>query len=324
MHITTEEEQNDPMNDQTVYDFPQPEFTPTNDSFLQEYKGCRVPKAKFVNGPVQKTERSWNQYPVDVLPANVDWRSMDGRNYMSWNKNQHIPRYCGSCWAQGTTSAIADRFNIMNGLSDTTPVGLNAQAIVNCQAGGSCDGGDPAQVYEYAYKHGIPDSSCEQYTAYNLQGRECTDFDLCRDCAPPAPAAGEDGLENCGAVPHKKYYVSEYYAVVGADQMKSELAQFGPISCGIQATETFDTTYFGGIYSEHLDNIEINHEISVIGYGVTEEGQEYWIGRNSWGTYWGEYGFFRMQMYTDNLGIEMDCTAGIPSYNPNLDVEFTQ
>lgn len=75
--------------------------------------------------------------------------------------------------------------------------------------------------------------------------------------------------------------------------MKSDLAVHGPISCGIQATPNFDV-YMGGIYSEHLENVELNHEISVVGYGVTEEGQEYWIGRNSWGTYWGEYGFFRM------------------------------
>lgn len=174
--------------------------------------------------------------PVDVLPKSVDWRDMDGRNYMSWNKNQHIPRYCGSCWAQGTTSALADRFNIMNKLSDPTPIALNAQAIINCQAGGSCDGGDPAKVYEFAYNHGIPDSSCEQYTASNLPERACTDFDLCRDCIPPAPAPGDDGLDNCAPVAHKKYYVSEYYSVVGAAQMKSELAQWGPISCGIQAT----------------------------------------------------------------------------------------
>ena len=112
--------------------------------------------------------------------------------------------------------------------------------------------------------------------------------------------------------------------MVGADQMKAELAQFGPISCGIQATDTFDDTYSGGIYSEHLDNVELNHEVSVIGYGVTDDGQEYWIGRNSWGTYWGEYGFFRIQMYTDNLGIETDCTAGIPSYSPNLNASFIQ
>ncbi len=138
---------------------------------------------------------------------------MNGRNYMSWNKNQHIPRYCGSCWAQGTTSALADRFNILNNLDSATPVGLNAQAIINCQAGGSCDGGDPALVYEYAYNHGIPDSSCEQYIAYNLVDRACTDYDLCKDCVPPPPEEGDDGLANCGAVPHKKYYVSEYYYI---------------------------------------------------------------------------------------------------------------
>ncbi len=53
--------------------------------------------------------------------------------------------------------------------------------------------------------------------------------------------------------------------------MKSDLAQYGPISCGIQATTEFGE-YRGGIYSQQLDSIEINHEISVIGYGVTEEG----------------------------------------------------
>ena len=95
---------------------------------------------------------------------------MDGVNYLSWNKNQHIPQYCGSCWAQGSTSAIADRFNILNKdlKRETTPVGLNAQVIVDCQAGGSCDGGNPGGVYKYAHKTGIPHSSCEQYTAYNL------------------------------------------------------------------------------------------------------------------------------------------------------------
>jgi cathepsin X len=53
--------------------------------------------------------------------------------------------------------------------------------------------------------------------------------------------------------------------------MKSDLAVHGPISCGIQATPNFDV-YMGGIYSEHLENVELNHEISVVGYGVTKEG----------------------------------------------------
>lgn len=156
-HQTTVEEQNDPANDQTVYPFPQPEYTGAE----QPLNGaCRVPKSKWSTEPIKKTARSWETTPVDHLPESVDWRNLDGRNWLSWTKNQHIPQYCGSCWAQGTTSAIADRFNILDNLSNPTPIGLNAQVVVDNYAGGSCNGGDPAVVYEFAYNHGLADSSC--------------------------------------------------------------------------------------------------------------------------------------------------------------------
>jgi len=68
----------------------------------------------------------------------------------------------------------------------------------------------------------------------------------------------------------------------------------------------------------------INHEISVVGFGKTDEGEEFWIGRNSWGTYWGEYGFFRIKMHEDNLGIERNCVAAMPSYTKASNATFTQ
>lgn len=111
--------------------------------------------------------------------------------------------------------------------------------MVNCLAGGSCDGGDPAQAYEFAYNNGFVDSSCEQYVALNLLDRVCEHIDVCRDCQGPPPAVGEDGLDQCKTVPAIKYYVSEYYSVKGIEQMKSELAIHGPISCGIDATPEF-------------------------------------------------------------------------------------
>eukprot|EP00741_Cyanophora_paradoxa_P013976 tig00020723_g13492.t1 len=70
--------------------------------------------------------------------------------------------------------------------------------------------------------------------------------------------------------------------------------------------------YAGGVYSEpgDYDPPQFNHQVAVSGWGVDERGREHWIVRNSWGTFWGEEGWFRIQMGGDNLGIEKYCTYG--------------
>jgi cathepsin X len=110
--------------------------------------------------------------------------------------------------------------------------------------------------------------------------------------------------------------------------MKKELVMNGPISCGIDVTDGFEAYVAGTIYSEEKKFPMINHELSIVGYGVDEvSGKEFWIGRNSWGTYWGDRGYFMILMHENNLSIEKDCTAGIPSFSPNADANpelFTQ
>jgi len=75
-----------------VYAFPQPVYdadakAPFKDEFLKERPIGRVPKATFTNGEKHKTERSWNVVNNADIPESVDWRNMNGRNFLSWNKN---------------------------------------------------------------------------------------------------------------------------------------------------------------------------------------------------------------------------------------------
>ena len=64
----------------------------------------------------------------------------------------------------------------------------------------------------------------------------------------------------------------------------------------------------GGVFRDTTNATDINHDISVVGYGE-ENGEKYWVIRNSWGTYWGESGFFRLARGTNNLGIEVEGTC---------------
>lgn len=90
-----------------------------------------------------------------------------------------------------------------------------------------------------------------------------------------------------------------------------EIFQRGPIACGIAIPDLLET-YTGGIFEDKTGEMHICHDISIVGFGV-ENGTKYWLVRNSWGTHWGENGFFRVIRGINNINIESDCSWATPT-----------
>mmetsp|Transcript_23932 Transcript_23932/g.64032 ORF Transcript_23932/g.64032 Transcript_23932/m.64032 type:complete len:357 (+) Transcript_23932:124-1194(+) len=250
------------------------------------------------------SQRMHEVMELSALPAELDWRTKDGRNYTTVSRNQHIPMYCGACYSFGSTSALADRIRIARG-GTGREINLAMQVVLNCDLKDlGCSGGDALSVYRFIHKSGgIPDETCQPYSATGHDtGRHCEAEDVCRTCDEEGCRAASD---------YEVYGIEEYGTVSGEDQMKAEL-QRGPLACAISTPKAFIDFLGWDIYEDKTHENQIDHIISVVGYG-SEDGKDYWIVRNSWGTYWGEGGWFRLQMHKDNLGVETDCDWGVPS-----------
>ena len=110
------------------------------------------------------------------LPREFSWARVvlpgDGaspRNLLTSNLNQHIPQYCGSCWAHGAISTLQDRVNVARALQGdgassaadrSPPISLSIQAMLNCgkDVAGSCaDGGSVLGAYDWirAWRGGL-------------------------------------------------------------------------------------------------------------------------------------------------------------------------
>lgn len=195
---------------------------------------------------------------------------------------------------------LSDRYYNFN--KGKKMVSLSVQNLLNCGLGTCEKGGDPLNVLIFIHKFGVSDESCQNYQGKTPAKENCSNINSCATCKGMLYNSRCEEVKN-----YKRWKILDYGTISGVEDMKNEL-KWGPIVCGVFATEKF-VTYTGGVFTEYSTFTKANHYVEVVGYGE-ESGRQYWIVRNSWGTAWGESGFGRMLIGQNNLGIEKNCYWG--------------
>jgi len=202
---------------------------------------------------------------------------------------------CGSCWAFSASEVLSDRVAIASG--KPSPV-LSAEDLVSCdKKDHGCGGGDMPDAWNYLTTTGIVTDACFPYSAGTGH----------------APTCASRCVDSESFVRTKADHA---YAINGAVNMQKDLMENGPIQVGFLVYRSF-MLYKSGIYHKHpKEQEEGGHAVKIVGWGVAGHGKfsKYWTVANSWNTWWGEDGFFRIVRGRDECGIETmgPPYAGIP------------
>jgi C1A family cysteine protease len=216
-------------------------------------------------------------------PAAFDWRNVGGNNYVTKVEDQGG---CGSCVAFGVVAAIEGTFQVQRG-NPNMGEDLSEAQLFYCygaQNGANCGTGWwPDQAYAAILSGGIVDAACFPYTA------------------------GDQGCRLCGDAANRAIHLGGWHNTTDVGQMKAWISSRGPMSTCFTVYDDF-FAYTGGVYSHVSGNVAGGHCVCVVGYSDTGG---FWICKNSWGTGWGESGFFCIAYGQCGIDAEMWAVDGI-------------
>jgi len=226
--------------------------------------------------------------PEDIDPAQI-WQQPGRLSLVAYPANYDLRDYllvspvedqrtCGSCWAFSSTANLESLYIQAKGI--TLP--LSEQVMLDCSAG-TCDGWYLDRAFDFLMQNGTCSESTYPYIA---------EKGTCSVYAVAAKIQSWQWINPTGKP------TSTYNNLI-----KSWIYTYQkPVSCRMEVYRSL-YYYTNGIYS-HLRRerrSQGGHFVLIVGWGVLN-GVDYWIVKNSWGTDWGEDGFFNIKMNDSYIG----------------------
>lgn len=121
---------------------------------------------------------------------------------------------------------------------------------------------------------------------------------LCSEAAYPQ-SRGTCRNDTCTAVAQVKG--GKDVAPMGDENALLAAVLINPVMAGIDASHTSFQLYKSGVYSEpQCSKTRLDHAVQVVGYG-SQDGNDYWICKNSWGASWGMNGYILIARNKGNM-----------------------
>lgn len=221
--------------------------------------------------PIEYTYPGGEFAPSTIaLPPAQDWRT-SGCVPPVANQGQ-----CGSAVIFSSLHLI-EAYNCLK--HQHSLVALSLQDLIDCASASGCQGGTLEPVLQYCVNKGIDTQASYPYVGrqgtckhdQGTLGAQCTSWHTI------TPPGNETGLTEV-------------------------LANYGPVLCAIDASQSSFQFYQSGVYSDAAcSSSMLDHVVLNVGYGTTPAGEDYYILQNTWGTAWGMQGYMLMARNKHNM-----------------------
>jgi len=240
---------------------------------------------------------------VQALASTFDWRDKDGQNYVTPVKNQST---CGCCYAFAALGNFESKI-LIDGMG-TYDLSENHAKECNWYDA-SCSGGNFYQLASLFSKKGTVLEADDPFVPSDVP------------CSSGSGPFRQTLLD---------WRIISAGSVADTTVLKQYIQTYGPVYTAMYAGyyDAWDTEFssYDGSYTLYYSGTEMpNHAVLIVGWDDSRShagGSGAWLVKNSWGTGWGDSGYFWIAYGSASIGMDASFVYDWQEYDSQGDLLY--